>query len=160
MFTSIRCAWNSHLWFQSLNFTFSCLLRAARMVVGSSPEPPIWGSRKVRKHAEGIHHGFETQGRHHQKSKTGVSVKPRADITRSPKQGYQRNPGQTSPEVQNRISVKPTADVTRRISISAPTKRTYVRQNFFKKIHIWNQQHFNRLTGTATCVSYLHLLNW
>ena len=44
----------------------------------------------------------ETQGRHHQKSKTGVSVKPRADVTRSPKQGYQWNPGQTSPEVQNR----------------------------------------------------------
>ena len=31
----------------------------------------------------------ETQGRRHQKSRTGVSVKPRADVTRSPKQGYQ-----------------------------------------------------------------------
>ena len=62
----------------------------------------------------------ETQGRCHQKSKTGVSVKPRADVTRSPKQGYQWNPEQASPEVQNR-------------GISGPTKRTYVLQFFLKK---------------------------
>ena len=41
----------------------------------------------------------ETQGRRHQKSKTGVSVKPRTDVTRSPKQGYQWNSGQTSLDV-------------------------------------------------------------
>ena len=29
---------------------------------------------QVRKHAKGIYPGFDTQGRHHQKSKTGVSV--------------------------------------------------------------------------------------
>ena len=28
----------------------------------------------------GIHHGFETQGRHHQKSKTGASVAPRKGL--------------------------------------------------------------------------------
>ena len=36
---------------------------------------------QVRKHAKGIHPGFETQGRRHQKSKTGISgltkIKPR-----------------------------------------------------------------------------------
>ena len=32
---------------------------------------------QVRKHAKGIHPGFETQGRHYQKSKTGVSVAQR-----------------------------------------------------------------------------------
>ena len=31
---------------------------------------------QVRKHAKGIHPGFETQGRCYQKSKTGVSVAP------------------------------------------------------------------------------------
>ena len=35
--------------------------------------------------------GFESQGRHHQKSKTGVSLplNLRGDIPKSPKQGYQ-----------------------------------------------------------------------
>ena len=32
---------------------------------------------QARKYAKGIHSGFETQGRHHQKSKTEVSVAPR-----------------------------------------------------------------------------------
>ena len=36
----------------------------------------IWGSLKWES-TQGIHPGFETQGRHHQKSKTGVSVAPR-----------------------------------------------------------------------------------
>ena len=43
----------------------------------------IWGIRcaQVRKHAsEGIHPGFETQGRRHQKSKTGVSVDPQKGL--------------------------------------------------------------------------------
>ena len=31
----------------------------------------------------GIHPGFETQGRHHQKSKTGVSVAPRKGLMSS-----------------------------------------------------------------------------
>ena len=76
----------------------------------------------------------ETQGRRHQKSKTGVSVKPRADVTRSPKQGYQWNPGQTSPEVQNR-------------AISSPTKRTCVLQKFLKK---WLCSFTRGLNSTVT----------
>ena len=36
---------------------------------------------KARK--RGIHPGFETQGRRHQKSKTGVSVAPRKGLTSS-----------------------------------------------------------------------------
>ena len=35
----------------------------------------IWGSLK-RESMQGIHPGFETEGRHDQKSKTGVSVAP------------------------------------------------------------------------------------
>ena len=35
----------------------------------------MWGSHKW-KSTQGIHPGFETQGRHHQNSKTGVSVAP------------------------------------------------------------------------------------
>ena len=37
--------------------------------------------KEARKHtSEGIHPGFETQGRHHQKSKTGVSVAPQKGL--------------------------------------------------------------------------------
>ena len=82
---------------------------AARMVVGSNPEPQpmlvdmsasmwikkawlscgppysqqvshqrwIWGSHKQESTQIGIHSSFETQSRHHQKSKTGVSVAKR-----------------------------------------------------------------------------------
>ena len=35
----------------------------------------IWGSHK-QESTQGIHPGFETQGRRHQKSKTGVSMAP------------------------------------------------------------------------------------
>ena len=51
----------------------------------------IWriAYRQERVQARKSHPDFEIQGRSHQKSKTGVSVKPRADVTRSPKQGYQ-----------------------------------------------------------------------
>ena len=38
---------------------------------------------QARKHAKGIHPGFKTQGRHHQKSKTGVSVAPRKGLVSS-----------------------------------------------------------------------------
>ena len=34
---------------------------------------------------QGIHPGFETQGRSHQKSKTGVSVAPRKELKSSKK---------------------------------------------------------------------------
>ena len=34
---------------------------------------------------KGIHHGFETQGRHHQKSKTGVLVAPRKGLMQAKK---------------------------------------------------------------------------
>ena len=44
---------------------------------------------QARKYAKWIHLDFETQVRCHQKSKTGVSMNPRVDITRSPTQGYQ-----------------------------------------------------------------------
>ena len=43
----------------------------------------IWGIRcaQARKHtSEGIHPGFETQGRRHKKSKTGVSVAQKKDL--------------------------------------------------------------------------------
>ena len=95
-------------------FTASCLLPVARMVVGSSPEPPpvladmsastwvekawlpywplysqqvshqrwIWGSHKWES-TQWTHPGFETQGRHHQKSKTGVSVAPQKGLMSS-----------------------------------------------------------------------------
>ena len=43
---------------------------------GVTPEGNL-SITQVRKHVKGIHPGFETQGRHHQKSKTGVSVVPR-----------------------------------------------------------------------------------
>ena len=49
--------------------------------VGVTPEVNLRNSwhigDKARK--QGIHPGFETQGRHHQKSKTGVSVAPQKD---------------------------------------------------------------------------------
>ena len=39
---------------------------------------------QATKHAsKGIHSGFETQGRHHQKSKTGVSVVPEKGLMSS-----------------------------------------------------------------------------
>ena len=40
---------------------------------------------QARKHAKGIHHGVESQGRCHQKSKTGVSVAPRKGLMSSKK---------------------------------------------------------------------------
>ena len=40
----------------------------------------IWGSHKWENMQKGIYPGFETQGRHHQKSKTGVSVAPRKGL--------------------------------------------------------------------------------
>ena len=40
---------------------------------GVTPEVNLMITQ-ARKHAKVIHSGFETQGRHHQKSKTGVSV--------------------------------------------------------------------------------------
>ena len=40
---------------------------------------------QARKHAKGIHPGFETHSRCHQKSKTGVSVAPRKGLTSSKK---------------------------------------------------------------------------
>ena len=35
---------------------------------------------QARKHAKGIHPGFKTLGKHHQKSKTGVSVAPQKGL--------------------------------------------------------------------------------
>ena len=42
---------------------------------GVAPEVNLMITQ-ARKHAKGIHSGFETQGRPHQKSKTGVLVAP------------------------------------------------------------------------------------
>ena len=39
----------------------------------------IWGSHKWE-NTQGIHPGFETQGKHHQNSKTGVSVAPQKGL--------------------------------------------------------------------------------
>ena len=51
---------------------------AIKRSAGVAPEMNLRNLlHQVRKHtSEGIHPGFETQGRHHQKSKTGVSVGP------------------------------------------------------------------------------------
>ena len=43
----------------------------------------IWGSHKQESMQKWIHSGFETQGRHHQKSKTGVSEAPRNELMSS-----------------------------------------------------------------------------
>ena len=40
---------------------------------------------QVRKHAKGLHSGFESKGRCHQKSKTGVSVAPQTGLMSSKK---------------------------------------------------------------------------
>ena len=45
---------------------------------------------QVRKCTKGIHPGFETQGRHHQKSKTEESVAPQKDLC-SPKISKKNN---------------------------------------------------------------------
>ena len=34
----------------------------------------------TKREIDGIHAGFETQGRHHEKSRTGVSVAPQKDL--------------------------------------------------------------------------------
>ena len=104
----------------------------------------IWGSYKLES-IQGIHPGLETQGRRHQKSKTGVSVKPKADITRNPKQGYQWNPRQTSPEVQNR-------------GISSPTKRTCVLEKFMKKSTWLLMLIFNLVYNVS--VLYPFMVSW
>ena len=93
-------------------FTVSCLLHAARAVMGSSPGQNlhqclgthlyVCGLKRLGCHVDlctvnrchtrgshkwetmkGIHPGFETQGRRHQKSKTGVSVAPRKGLLSS-----------------------------------------------------------------------------
>ena len=54
---------------------------AAKRLAGLVPEVNLRNSLHTgNRHArEGIHPGFETQGRHHQ-SKTGVSVTPQKDL--------------------------------------------------------------------------------
>ena len=43
----------------------------------------IWGSHRQKVHKKGIYPGIETQGRCHQKSKTGVSMAPRKGLRSS-----------------------------------------------------------------------------
>ena len=75
------------------------------------------------------HAGCQEVGRCHTTDESALALKPRIDVTRSPKLGYQWNPGRTSPEVQNwgisetqgrhhqksktGVSVKPRTDITR-----------------------------------------------
>ena len=49
---------------------------AIKRLAGIAPEVNLRSGAQARKPASNIHPGFETQGRHHQKSKTGVSVTP------------------------------------------------------------------------------------
>ena len=97
-----------------------------------------WESTQVRDPPS-----FETQGRCHQKSKTGVSVKPRADVTKKSKTGYLWNPEQTSPEVQNR-------------AISDPTKRICILQKSFafalQSLSV-NGIQGKQMSGTVTLIS-------
>ena len=55
--------------------------------VGVAPEVNLRNSLHTghKAHKRGIHPGFETQGRHHQKSKTGMSVVPRKGLMSSKK---------------------------------------------------------------------------
>ena len=48
---------------------------AVTRLAGVTPEMNLRNNLQARKHTS-IHPGFETQGRRHQKSKTGVSVAP------------------------------------------------------------------------------------
>ena len=49
---------------------------AVNRLAGVAPEVNLRSNMQARKHASNIHPGFETQGKGHQKSKTGVSVAP------------------------------------------------------------------------------------
>ena len=49
---------------------------AVKRSAGVAPEVNLRSSAQARKRASEIHPDFETQGRRHQKSKTGVSVVP------------------------------------------------------------------------------------
>ena len=65
----------------------SAPLLAVKRSAGATPEVnlsnPLHAGEKAR--MQGIHPGFETQGRHHQKSKTGVSVAPQKGLVSSKK---------------------------------------------------------------------------
>ena len=60
---------------------------ATKRSAGVTPEVnlrnPLHAGEKT--HKQGIHPGFETQGRHHQKFKTGVSVAPQKELVSSKK---------------------------------------------------------------------------
>ena len=99
-------------------YTVPCLLRVTWTVVSSSPEPPpmltdtstgMW-IKKARLpcwplYSQQVSHQRWIWGLHKWESMekgSTLALKPRVDVTRSTKQGYQWNPGQRSPEVQNR----------------------------------------------------------
>ena len=54
--------------------TMPAVKRSADVTLEVNLKNPLHVGNKA--HKQGIHPGFETQGRHHQKSKTGVSVAP------------------------------------------------------------------------------------
>ena len=103
-------------------FTVPCLLRAARMVVGSSPGPNphqcLWTHLQVgRSKRLGCHAGLYTVSRCHTSGEYGDHTSKKA---RKGDQPRLWNPGQTSPKLQNR-------------GISGPTKGTHVPQKFILK---------------------------
>ena len=55
----------------------SAAMQTSIQLTGVTPEVDV-RITQARKHAKGIHSGFETQGRRHQKSKTGVSEAPKS----------------------------------------------------------------------------------
>ena len=77
---------------------YSAVLRAARTVVGSSPEPPPILYGQVCKYVGSksytvsrCHNRGESEDHSSEKGYKGstLALKPRADVTRGPKQGYQ-----------------------------------------------------------------------
>ena len=58
---------------------------AVKRSAGVTPEVNLRNSLHTgdKAHKQWIHPGFETQGRHHQKSKTGVSVAPQKGLMSS-----------------------------------------------------------------------------
>ena len=63
----------------------SAAMLAAKRSAGVTPEVnlKILFTQAMKHACEGSHPGFETQGRHHQKSKTGISVAPQKGLMSS-----------------------------------------------------------------------------
>ena len=57
-------------------------MMTSKQSAGVAPEVNL-RITQVKMHKKGIHYGFKTQGTHHQKSKTRVSVAPQKGLTSS-----------------------------------------------------------------------------